>query len=94
MFQVKLTAKDSWKASIGSMRLRLQKLQEENIKKQKIRAEKYENWKKIDKIFYHQSLLCIFKLIKINLISRQHNDLLAIHFSIKKTQELVGKKYY
>lgn len=43
MFSVKSTAKDFYKASINGKKLRLQELQKENAKVQKIKREKYEN---------------------------------------------------
>ena len=45
-------------------------------------------------MLHHQSLLYVPKLIKTELISRNHNDLLAGHFGIEKTWELVARKYY
>lgn len=66
------------RASIGGMRLRLQKLQEEDAHAQKIRAEKLgqeklgqEGWEDSDEILHHQDNL-----------------------GIEKTRELVAAKYY
>ena len=91
--RTKLDAKSPYKASIGGMRLRLQELQEEDAKAPKIRMEKDESWEKIDVVLHHQSLPYIPKLIRTELISRHHNDLIASHFGIETTQELVTKKY-
>ena len=43
---------------------------------------------------HHQGLLYVFKIIRTELISRYHDDLLASHFGIEKIRELVAKKYY
>lgn len=51
-----LVDEGSYKASIGDMRLRLQKLKEEVAKAQKIRKKKRENWEEIDKVLHHQGL--------------------------------------
>lgn len=52
-----------YRASIGDMRLRLQKLQEEDAHAQKIRAEKLgqEGWEDSDGILHHQDNLGIEK---------------------------------
>lgn len=34
------------------------------------------------------------KIIRTKVISQNHNDLLAGHFEINKTRELMTKKYY
>lgn len=51
------------------MRLKLHKLQEENIKAQEIKTEKYKSWEKIYKVLYHQSLPYLSKFIRIELIN-------------------------
>ena len=84
-FRTKLAAKGPYKVSIGGMRLRLQKLQEEDIKAQKIKTEKRESWEEIDGVLHHQGLPYVPELIRIELISRHHDDPLAGHFGIKKT---------
>ena len=77
------------------MRLRLVELQVEDSQVRKIRAEKLgRNWEDFDGIWHYQGLLYISEIIKTKLISMHHDDLLAGHFSIKKTQELVTRKYY
>ena len=45
-------------------------------------------------MLYYQGLLYVPKIIRTELISRYHNNLLVSHFGIKKTQELVARKYY
>ena len=76
------------------MKLRLQELQEANCKAQKLMQQKANGYEKIDEIFYHQSLPLVSKAIQTELISRHHNNLLAGHFSIKKTCKLLAQKYY
>lgn len=41
-----------------------------------------------------QNLSYISKIIYKELISQYYNNLLAYHFEIKKTKELVTQKYY
>ena len=94
-FRYKLAAECPYKASIKSMRLRLVELQTEDGQAQKIRAEELAgNLEDFNRILHHQSLPYISEIIRTELISRYHNDLLAGHFGIKKTQELVIRKYY
>ena len=81
-------------ASIGRMRLRLAELQESNKKAWKIRAKGLNRYKDVDRVLYHQRLLFVPEIIQIKLISRYYNDLLADHFDINKTGELISKKYY
>ena len=93
-FWVELAAKGPYKAGISGMRLKLQELQEKNTEAQKIRSEKRQSWKEIDGVLHHKSLSYVPELIKTELISRHHDNQLAGHFGIEKTQELVAKKYY
>ena len=94
-FRQELAAEGPYKASIGGMRLRLVELQTEDGQARKIRAEKLgRNWEDSDGILHHQGLPYIFKIIRTELISRHHNDLLAGYFGIEKTQELIARKYY
>ena len=70
-------------------------LQAEDGQTWKIRAEKLGgNWEDFDKILHHQGLPYISKIIRTELISRYHDDPLVGYFNIKKTRELVTKKYY
>ena len=45
-------------------------------------------------MLYYQGLLFILKAIQIELINRHYNNLLEGHFGIKKTFELLARKYY
>ena len=76
------------------MRLRLQKLQAEDEQARKTRARHSEGWNNINRTFHYQSLLYIPEIIRTELISRHHDNLLASHFCIKKTLEIVAQKYY
>ena len=78
------------------MRLKLQELQKEDKQAQKLRAEQpvKDGWKDINGVLYHQGLSYISEIIWTELISRHYNNLLAGHVGIKKTRELVARKYY
>ena len=88
-----LSAKGPYKASIGGMRLRLQELQEEDLQTRRIRAEKPEGWEDTA-VLYHQGLPYVLEIISTELISSYHDDPLAGHFVVKKTRELIARKYY
>ena len=45
-------------------------------------------------MFQYQGLPYIPEIIRSEVISRHHDDLLAGHFGIDKTRELIGRKYY
>ena len=95
MFRQELAAEGPYQASIGSMKLRLVELRAEDSQARKIRTEKLGgNWEDSDGILHHQGLPYIPEIIRTELISRHHNDLLADYFGIEKTQELVARKYY
>ena len=87
------------RASIGGMRLRLQELQGEDEESGKIRAEGLESglkegWEDIDGVLHHQGLPYVPEIIRMELISRHHDDPLAGHFGIDKTRELIARKYH
>ena len=49
-----------------------------------------DGWRKnVDKVLCYQSIPYMLKIVKTELISRYHNNLLTSHFGIKKTQELI-----
>ena len=76
------------------MRLRLQELQETNSKAQELRQQGREEYKEVDGVLHHQGLLFVPEAIRIELISRHHDDPLVGHFGIEKTRELLARKYY
>ena len=71
------------------MRLWLQELQEANSKAQELRKQGQEVYKKVDGVFHHQGLLFMPNAIRIGLISRHYDNLLAGHFGIEKTEKLL-----
>ena len=94
LLRTKLTNKGSYLASIGSMKLRLQELQETDFKAQKLREQGRESYKKVNGVLHHQGLPFVPKAIRIELISRHHDDPLAGHFGIEKTCKLLARKYF
>ena len=77
------------------MRLRLVELKAEDGQARKIRVEKLGgNWEDSNGILHHQGLPYIPEIIKTELISRHHDEPLVGHFGIKKTRELIPRKYY
>ena len=93
--QKELAFKRLYKASIGDMRLRLQKLQSKDKQARKFRVEQpVKDWQDIKDVLHHQGLSYVPEIIRIELISKHHNNLLAGHFGIKKIRKLVARKYY
>ena len=77
------------------MRLRLQELQDEDEHARKLRAAQLaKDWQDIDGVLHYQGLPYVPEIIQTELISRHHDDPLAGHFGIEKTQELLSRKYY
>ena len=88
-------AHDDLYASIGGMNLRLSELQDNNEEAKVLRAEGLlEGWEDVEGVHQYQGLPYVPEIIRSEVISRHHNDLLARHFSIDKTRELLGRKYY
>lgn len=74
--------------------LRLQKLQKKNNFARKTRInELKDGWEDVNDIFQHQGLPYMPEIIRTEIISRHHDDLLVGHFGIDKTWKLVTKKY-
>ena len=95
IFRAELGIEGPYQVSIGAMRLRLSELQESDNKAWKIRAEGLKNdYEEVDGVLHHQGLPFVPEAIKTELINRYYNDLLARHFGIDKTKDLVGQKYY
>ena len=94
-FQAKLGDEDLYRVNISAMRLRLSELQESDNETRKIRAEGLkDDYAEVDGVLHHQGLLFVPDAIQTELISRYHDDPLAGYFSIDKTKDLVGRKYY
>ena len=93
--RTELSSKGPYTASIGGMRLRLHELQAEDEHARKLRSEQLvKDWQDIDGVLHHQGLPYVPEIIRTELISRHHDDPLAGHFGIEKTQELFSQKYY
>ncbi len=94
--QSKLADKSPYTASIGDMRMRLPKLQDDNKEIKNLRSEQVllKGWEDIKQVFHYQGLPYVLKVIHSELINRHHDDLIAGHFGIEKTWELIAKKYY
>ena len=76
------------------MRLWLAELQELDEEARRIRAKGLNGYKELNRVLYHQGLSFIPEIIWTKLISWHHDNPLAEHFSIDKTKDLVGQKYY
>ena len=61
--QTKLADEQLYKASIGSMRLKLQELQETNREAQELRQQKIDGYEEINEILHHQGLPFVPKTI-------------------------------
>ncbi len=81
--------------SIGAIRWRLLELQEKDQVAKEVREQGLkDSCEDIDGLLHHQGLSYVFKIIRIELISRHHNNPLVGHFGVEKTGELVVRKYY
>ena len=91
-FRLELANEGPYQASIGSMRLRLQELQETDSEAQELRSK--EGYEEVEGVLHHQGLPFVPEAIRTELISRHHDDPLAGHFGIEKTCELLARKYF
>ena len=93
-FRLELINKGLYKVNIGSIRLRLQELQETNSEAQELRQQELRDgpYQDINEVLHYQGLFFMPKAIWMELIRRHHDDPLAGHFGIKKTYELLAKK--
>ncbi len=75
--------------------MKFPELQDDSKEAKKLRSEGLlEGWEDIKQVLHYYGLPYIPKVIRSELISRHHDDLLAGHFGIKKTWELIAKKHY
>ena len=76
--------------------MKLFELQDDDKKTKKLRSEQVlpKGWEEIEQVLYYQGLPYIPKIIRSQLINRHHDDLFAGYFGIKKSQELIARKYY
>ena len=78
------------------MRLKLQELQDEDNQARKVKTEQpgNTNWNDIDSVLHNQGLSYVPEIIRIELISKHHDNSLVGHFGIEKIRELITRKYY
>ena len=70
-------------------------MQSDNDQARKLRAAKLlERWEDIEGVLQYRGLPYIPEIIQLELINWHHNNSLAGHFGIDKTQELIARKYY
>lgn len=73
------------------MKMRLLELHYNNKKIRKLGAKKLpEDSKNIKEILHYQDFLYVFIIICSELINRYYDNLLADHFRIENTQELIA----
>lgn len=53
-----------------------------------------DKWEDVNSIYQYQKLPYLSEIIRTEIVGQFHNDLLAEHFGINKTWELVARKYY
>ena len=94
LLQTKQTDEGPYLASIGSIRLRLQELQKTDSESQELGQQGQRGYKKVDRMLHYWDLSFVPKAIRIELISRHHDNLLAGYFSLKKTRKLLAWKYF
>ena len=70
------------------MRLKLQELQETDLKPQELRLK--DGYQKVYTVLQYQGLFFVPKTIQRELISRHHDNPLAGHFGIEKTRKLLS----
>ena len=92
MFCLKLVNKGLYQANIGSMRLKLQEMQETNPEPKEFRSK--DDYQEVDRVLHHHGLPFLLEAIRIELISRHHDNRLAGYFSTKKTCKLLTWKYF
>ena len=83
-------------AKIGGMRLQLFELQENDEEAKLFRGSEDlpEGWKDVERVLQYYRLPYVPAIIRSEVLSCHYNDVLAEHFGIDKTRELVGQKYY
>ena len=75
--------------------MRHPELQNNNKEAKELRSEQVlsKDWEDIKQVLYYQGLPYVPKVIRLKLISRHYDNLLAGYFGIEKTRELIAKKY-
>ena len=94
-FQSEIANEGPYNISIGAIRLRLLDLQSDNNQVRKLRAaDLLKRWEDIERVLQYGGLPNISEIIRLELISQHYDNLLAGHFGIDKTKELIARKYY
>ncbi len=74
--------------------MRLHKLKDYDKEAKKLISEGLtKSWKDIEQVLYYQGFLYVLKVICSELINRHYNNPFVGHFGIKKTWELIARKY-
>ena len=82
-------------ASIRDLRFRLPELQVEDQAAREIWQQGLKKgWAEVEGVLYYEGLPYLPEIIRTEIISRHHDDPLARHFGIEKTQEPIARKYY
>ena len=70
-FQAELADENTYKASIGGMRLRLSELQESDLEAQELKFKEHppDGWEDINGVLYHQGLPFVLEAIRTKIIS-------------------------
>lgn len=77
------------------MRLQILELQAKDHTAKKIGKHNLKDgWEEIEEVLHRKNLLYVLEIMRTKLISRDHDYLLAGHFEINKTKELIVQKYY
>ena len=94
-FQSEIANEGPYNVSIRAMKLRLLDLQSDDDQVRKLQAADLpKRWKNIERVLQYGGLPYTSENIELELISQHHNNFLASHFGIDKTQKLITKKYY
>ncbi len=93
--QGKLAHEGPYQANIEVLRLRLPELQAEDHETQTIRKQGLKkSWEDVDRVLDWKDIFYVLRVIWTELICRHYDNVLASHFDIKKTRELIVRKYY
>ena len=74
--------------------MRLLELQDDDKEAKTLRSGGLpEGWEDIEQVFHFQCIPYVPKFIRSKLINRHYDNPLADYFGIKKTRELIVRKY-
>ena len=75
--------------------MKLLELQDNDKKTKKLRSKGLsEGLENINQILYYEGIHYVLNLICSKLINKHYNNPFVGHFGIKKTWELIARKYY